>query len=111
MLNFCGFVYVMVGDGGNIEEVDVVYVDDLGLCFGLGDNVFEYGGVCCFNFIFGFVVGKFCWDWQFDWSVFWESSFGYGVLEVVNFFYVFWIWYWNQDMYKEVVGDQIYIVW
>lgn len=109
-LNPCGPVYVTVGDGGNIEEVDVAHADDSGLCPGPGDNVPEYGGVCRSNFTFGPAVGKFCWDRQPDWSAFRESSFGHGVLEVVNSSHALWTWHRNQDMYKEAVGDQIYIV-
>lgn len=41
------------------------------------------GGFCATNFTFGPAVSKFCWDRQPDYSAFRESSFGYGILEVL----------------------------
>ncbi|CAN1278703.1 Purple acid phosphatase 15 [Linum perenne] len=76
-LDSCGPVYITVGDGGNIEQVD----------------------------------GKFCWDSQPEWSAFRESSFGHGILEVVNSTYALWTWHRNQENYKdEKLGDKVYIV-
>ncbi|KAK3000810.1 hypothetical protein RJ639_021763 [Escallonia herrerae] len=106
-----GPVYITVGDGGNIEEVDVDHADDPGKCPSAGDNMPEYGGVCHLNFTSGPAKGKFCWDRQPEWSAYRESSFGHGILEVVNSTYALWTWHRNQDMYKENGhGDQIYIV-
>lgn len=109
-LHPCGPVYVTVGDGGNIEEVDVAHADDAGGCPGPLDNIPEFGGVCHLNFTFGPAAGKFCWDQQLDWSAFRESSFGHGILEVINSTHALWTWHRNQDMYTNAVGDQIYIV-
>lgn len=81
-LHPCGPVYITVGDGGNIEEVDVAHADDAGGCPGPRDNIPEFGGVCKSNYTFGPAAGKFCWDQQPDWSAFRESSFGHGILEV-----------------------------
>ncbi|KAK3005833.1 LOW QUALITY PROTEIN: hypothetical protein RJ639_015691 [Escallonia herrerae] len=106
-----GPVYITVGDGGNIEKVDVDHADDPGKCPSAGDNMPEYGGVCHLNFTSGPAKGKFCWDRQPEWSAYRESSFGHGILEVVNSTYALWTWHRNQDKYKENShGDQIYIV-
>ncbi|XVF38069.1 hypothetical protein REPUB_Repub20aG0066000 [Reevesia pubescens] len=110
-LDPCGPVYITVGDGGNIEKVDVDHADDPGKCPSEGDNIPEIGGVCHLNFSSGPAKGKFCWDRQPKWSAFRESSFGHGILEVLNSTYALWTWHRNQDTYKEdSPGDQIYIV-
>ncbi|KAL4363414.1 hypothetical protein GQ457_04G016130 [Hibiscus cannabinus] len=110
-LNSCGPIYITVGDGGNIENVDVDHADDPGKCPSQGDNIPEIGGVCHFNFSSGPAKGKFCWERQPEWSAFRESSFGHGILEVLNSTYALWTWHRNQDVYKEdSPGDQIYIV-
>ncbi|XP_057960014.1 purple acid phosphatase 23 isoform X2 [Malania oleifera] len=110
-LDPCGPVYISVGDGGNIEQVDVEHADDPGKCPSVGDNLPEFGGVCHLNFSSGPAKGKFCWDRQPEWSALRESSFGHGILEVVNSTYALWTWHRNQDIYMENSrGDQIYIV-
>lgn len=107
----CGPVYITIGDGGNIEKVDVDHADEPGKCPSPGDNVPEFGGVCHTNFTSGPAKGQFCWDKQPEWSAYRESSFGHGILEVVNSTYALWTWHRNQDIYKEnTTGDQIYIV-
>ncbi|GAB2283984.1 hypothetical protein Dimus_018465 [Dionaea muscipula] len=55
-----GPVYITVGDGGNIEQVDIDHADDPGKCPSAGDNVPEYGGVCHLNFSSGLAKVKFC---------------------------------------------------
>ncbi|CAN0841123.1 Purple acid phosphatase 23 [Linum grandiflorum] len=110
-LDSCGPVYITVGDGGNIEEVDVDHADDPGKCPSPGDNKPEFGGVCHINFTTGPAKGKFCWDSQPEWSAVRESSFGHGILEVVNSTYALWTWHRNQENYKDdKLGDQVYIV-
>lgn len=110
-LDPCGPVYINVGDGGNIEKVDVEHADDPGKCPAPGDNMPEFGGVCHLNISSGPGKGRFCWDKQPEWSAFRESSFGHGILEVVNATYALWTWHRNQDVYMEQSsGDQIYIV-
>ncbi|XP_021291540.1 purple acid phosphatase 23 isoform X2 [Herrania umbratica] len=110
-LHACGPVYITVGDGGNIEKVDVDHADDPGKCPSEGHNIPEFGGVCHLNFSSGPAKGKFCWDRQPEWSAFRESSFGHGILEVLNSTYALWTWHRNQDIYKEESsGDQLYIV-
>ncbi|KAI0510062.1 hypothetical protein KFK09_010662 [Dendrobium nobile] len=110
-LDSCGPVYITVGDGGNIEQIDVDHADDSGKCPSQNDNIPEIGGVCHINFSSGPAKGKFCWDQQPEWSAFRESSFGHGILEVINSTYALWTWHRNQDAYKESSrGDQIYIV-
>ncbi|XP_047307836.1 purple acid phosphatase 23 [Impatiens glandulifera] len=110
-LNPCGAVYITVGDGGNIEEIDVDHADDPGKCPSPGDNVPEFGGVCHLNFSSSSAKGKFCWSQQPEWSAYRESSFGHGILEVINSTYALWTWHRNQDIYKEhKYNDQIYIV-
>ncbi|KAB1213725.1 Purple acid phosphatase 23 [Morella rubra] len=110
-LDPCGPVYITVGDGGNIEEVDVDFADDPGKCPSAGDNIPEFGGVCHLNFSSGPAKGQFCWNRQPEWSAYRESSFGHGILEVVNSTYALWTWHRNQDTYKDDShGDQIYIV-
>lgn len=87
-LDPCGPIYITVGDGGNIEKVDVDHADDPGKCPSAGDNIPEFGGVCHSNFSFGPAKGNFCWNKQPEWSAFRESSFGHGMLEVclqINF--------------------------
>ncbi|PIN15542.1 Purple acid phosphatase [Handroanthus impetiginosus] len=110
-LDPCGPVYITIGDGGNIEKVEVDHADDPGKCPSAGANKPEFGSVCHMNFSFGPAKGKFCWDRQPEWSAYRESSFGHGILEVVNSTYALWTWHRNQDIYKENShGDQIYIV-
>nr|GMD70103.1 purple acid phosphatase 23 isoform X1 [Ipomoea batatas] len=110
-LDPCGPVYIIVGDGGNIEKVDVNFADDPGKCPSPGDNKPEFGGVCHMNFSSGPAKGNFCWDTQPEWSAYRESSFGHGILEVINSTYALWTWHRNQDIYKKNAhGDQIYIV-
>ncbi|KAF9686221.1 hypothetical protein SADUNF_Sadunf03G0136100 [Salix dunnii] len=110
-LDPCGPVYITVGDGGNIEKVEVDHADEPGNCPSAGDNIPEFGGVCHINFSSGPAKGKFCWDKQPEWSAFRESSFGHGILEVVNSTYALWTWHRNQDIYKDDShGDQIYVV-
>ncbi|MQL71316.1 hypothetical protein Taro_003613 [Colocasia esculenta] len=110
-LDPCGPVYITVGDGGNIEKVDVDHADDPGKCPSEGDNHPEFGGVCHMNFSSGPAKGLFCWRQQPEWSAYRESSFGHGILEVINSTYALWTWHRNQDVYKgNGGGDQIYIV-
>ncbi|XP_010532805.1 PREDICTED: purple acid phosphatase 23 isoform X2 [Tarenaya hassleriana] len=109
-LNPCGPVYITIGDGGNIEKVDVDHADDAGKCPSPTDNVPEIGGSCPLIFSSGPAKGRFCWDTQPDWSAFRESSFGHGILEVVNSTHALWTWHRNQDSYKdESFGDRIYV--
>ncbi|KAL3812381.1 hypothetical protein ACJIZ3_013649 [Penstemon smallii] len=110
-LDSCGPVYITVGDGGNIEKVDVDHADEPGKCPSSGDNIPEFGGVCHMKFSFGPAKGKFCWDTQPEWSAYRESSFGHGILEVMNSTHALWTWHRNQDIYKDDShGDLIYIV-
>lgn len=110
-LDPCGPVYITVGDGGNIEGIDTDFADDPGKCPGPTDNQPEYGGVCHINFTSGPAKGNFCWDRQPEWSAFRESSFGHGILEVLNSTNALWTWHRNQDAYTDnAIGDQIYIV-
>ncbi|CAI9117891.1 OLC1v1019380C1 [Oldenlandia corymbosa var. corymbosa] len=110
-LDPCGPVYITVGDGGNIEKVDVHHADDPGKCPSPRDNVPEFGGVCHMNFSSGPAKGRFCWDSQPEWSAYRESSFGHGILEVENATHALWTWHRNQEAYGENnPGDQIYIV-
>ncbi|KAK1270133.1 Purple acid phosphatase 15 [Acorus gramineus] len=57
----------------------------------------------------GPATGNFCWDRQPDYSAYRESSFGHGILEVVNETHALWTWHRNQDLYDSP-GDQIFIV-
>ncbi|XP_042477520.1 purple acid phosphatase 23 isoform X1 [Macadamia integrifolia] len=109
-LDPCGPVYITVGDGGNIEKVDLEHADDPGKCPSPGDNTPEFGGVCHLNFSSGPARGLFCWDKQPEWSAYRESSFGHGILEVWNSTFALWTWHRNQDLYNDSYGDQIYIV-
>ncbi|GMY33925.1 purple acid phosphatase 15 isoform X1 [Fagus crenata] len=109
-LDPCGPVYIMVGDGGNREKMAIEHADDPGKCPEPLTTPDEYmGGFCATNFTSGPAAGKFCWDWQPEYSAFRESSFGHGILEVKNETWALWTWYRNQDS-KSKVGDQIYIV-
>lgn len=83
-LDSCGPVYITVGDGGNIEKVDVDFADEPGKCPSAGDNIPEFGRLCHLNYSSGPAKGKFCWNMQPEWSAFRESSFGHGILEVNN---------------------------
>ncbi|KAG0474721.1 hypothetical protein HPP92_014407 [Vanilla planifolia] len=110
-LNSCGPIYITVGDGGNIEQIDIEHADDPGKCPSKNPSIPEFGGICHLNFSSGPAKAKFCWDQQPEWSAFRESSFGHGILEVINSTYALWTWHRNQDAYKESSkGDQIYIV-
>ncbi|PKA66371.1 Purple acid phosphatase 23 [Apostasia shenzhenica] len=110
-LDECAPVYITVGDGGNIEQIDIDHADDPGKCPSKNENIPEFGGVCHINFSSGPAKGKFCWEQQPEWSAFRESSFGHGILEVINSTYALWTWHRNQDTYKaSSLGDQIYVV-
>lgn len=106
----CAPVYITVGDGGNGEKLELIHADDDGACpdpLTTPDKGFSYlSGYCGFNF----TNGKFCWDKQPVWSAWRDSSFGHGIIEVVNSTHLLWTWHRNQDEYDEIVGDQIYIV-
>ncbi|GLJ53723.1 hypothetical protein SUGI_1146390 [Cryptomeria japonica] len=108
-LDPCAPLYIIVGDGGNIEGIDTDFADDQGKCPKKEDNKPEFGGVCHINFTTGPAKGKFCWDEQPEWSAYRESSFGHGILEVFNSTHALWTWHRNQDAYKTdgAVGDQI----
>ncbi|KAL8486773.1 hypothetical protein ACS0TY_023458 [Phlomoides rotata] len=111
LLDRCAPVYITIGDGGNIEKIEVDHADDPGKCPSAGANVPEFGNVCHMNFSFGPGKSQFCWDRQPEWSAYRESSFGHGILEVVNSTHALWTWHRNQDISKEnSYGDQIYIV-
>lgn len=96
-LDPCGPVYITIGDGGNIEKVDVDHADDPGKCPSPGDNIPEFGGVCHMYFSSGPAKGKFCWESQPEWSAYRESSFGHGILEVnhclLNLPFIFYKWF------------------
>ncbi|CAN1278716.1 Purple acid phosphatase 23 [Linum perenne] len=95
-LDSCGPVYITVGDGGNIEQVDVEHADDPGKCPSPGDNKPEFGGMCHINFTSGPAkeLGWIPW-----------------MLQVVNSTYALWTWHRNQENYKdEKLGDKVYIV-
>lgn len=81
-LDRCGPVHITIGDGGNIEKVEVEHADEPGKCPSAEDNIPEFGGVCHMNFLSGPAKGKFCWDTQPEWSAYRDSSFGHGILEV-----------------------------
>ncbi|KAL6008394.1 Purple acid phosphatase 15 [Asimina triloba] len=109
-LDPCGPVYITVGDGGNREKMAVSHADDPGNCPNPSTTPDEYmGGFYAQNFTSGPAARKFCWDRQPVFSAFRESSFGHGILEMVNETYALWTWHRNQDMYN-TPGDQIYIM-
>ncbi|CAL5388014.1 unnamed protein product [Camellia sinensis] len=109
-LDPCGPVYITVGDGGNREKMAIEHADTPGHCPEPLTTPDPYmGGFCATNFTTGPAAGKFCWDWQPDYSAFRESSFGHGILEVKNDTWALWTWYRNQDS-ESKAGDQIYIV-
>lgn len=83
-LDPCGPIYIGIGDGGNIEKIDMDHADDPGKCPSPSDNHPEFGGLCHLNFTSGPAKGKFCWDRQPEWSAYRESSFGHGILEVTS---------------------------
>ncbi|CAM6035913.1 unnamed protein product [Sphagnum compactum] len=110
----CAPVYITVGDGGNHENLAIPHADEPGHCpqpSATVDSTFLHlSGYCGFNFTSGPASGQFCWDRQPDWSAFRDSSFGHGIIEVVNSTHLLWTWHHNQDAYDQVVGDQVYIV-
>ncbi|KAF8394095.1 hypothetical protein HHK36_020300 [Tetracentron sinense] len=109
-LDPCGPVYITVGDGGNREKMAVEHADAPGNCPEPSSTPDKYmGGFCAMNFTSGAAAGKFCWDQQPDYSAYRESSFGHGILEVINETHALWTWHRNQDLYNSA-GDQIYIV-
>ncbi len=89
-----------MGDGGNIEQIDISHADDVGQCPSPTDNIPDYGGICPFNFSSGPAAGKYCWDQQPEWSAFRESSFGHGILEV------------NKNLnFTEIIVDYSWATW
>ncbi|KAH7521768.1 hypothetical protein FEM48_Zijuj07G0067400 [Ziziphus jujuba var. spinosa] len=109
-LDPCGPLHIVVGDGGNREEIAIEHADDPGNCPEPSSTPDSYmGGFCAFNFTSGPAAGKFCWDQQPEYSALRESSFGHGILEMKNETHALWTWHRNKDLYK-VAGDQIYIV-
>lgn len=82
-LDPCGPVHIAVGDGGNREKMAIEFADEPGKCPEPSSTPDPYmGGFCAANFTFGPAEGKFCWEWQPEFSAFRESSFGHGILEV-----------------------------
>ncbi|XP_073013025.1 purple acid phosphatase 15-like isoform X3 [Typha latifolia] len=109
-LDPCGPVYITIGDGGNRENMATSHADDPGNCpEPLSTHDKHLGGFCATNFISGPAAGKFCWTHQPDYSAYRESSFGHGILEVINDTHALWTWHRNQDVYNSA-GDMIYIV-
>ncbi|XP_021274973.1 purple acid phosphatase 15 isoform X2 [Herrania umbratica] len=97
-LDPCGPVHITVGDGGNREKMAIEHADETGNCPEASSTYDVYmGGFCAKNFTSGPAAGKFCWDWQPDYSAFRESSFGHGILEVKNETWALWTWYRNQE--------------
>ncbi|XP_026661932.2 purple acid phosphatase 15-like [Phoenix dactylifera] len=109
MLDPCGPVHITVGDGGNRENLMTVHADDPGQCPDPLDSSMSIGGFCATNFTSGPATGQFCWDQQPEYSAYRESSFGHGILEVMNETHALWTWHRNQDLYNST-GDAIYIV-
>nr|XP_010929806.1 purple acid phosphatase 15 isoform X1 [Elaeis guineensis] len=109
-LDPCGPLYITVGDGGNRENVTTRHADDPGHCpEPLSTHDKHLGGFCATNFTSGPAAGKFCWDRQPEYSAYRESSFGHGILEVMNETHALWTWHRNQDLYNST-GDAIYVV-
>ncbi|XP_008794938.3 purple acid phosphatase 15-like [Phoenix dactylifera] len=109
-LDPCGPLYITVGDGGNRENVTSSHADDPGHCpEPLSTHDKHLGGFCAANFTSGPAAGKFCWDRQPEYSAYRESSFGHGILEVMNETHALWTWHRNQDLYNST-GDAIYVV-
>ncbi|VFQ65181.1 unnamed protein product [Cuscuta campestris] len=111
-LDPCGPVYITIGDGGNREKMAISHADEPGNCPDPRATSDEFvGGFCAYNFTSGPAAGRFCWDRQPEFSAYRESSFGHGILEVMNETHALWTWHRNQDMYGNAGGrDQIYIV-
>lgn len=109
-LDPCGPIYIVIGDGGNIEKMSIKHADEPGNCPEPSTTPDQFmGGFCAYNFTSGPAAGNFCWDRQPEYSAYRETSFGHGILEVKNETHALWTWYRNQDMYNKF-GDQIYIV-
>lgn len=109
-LDPCGPIYIVIGDGGNIEKMSIKHADEPGNCPEPSTTPDQFmGGFCASNFTSGPAAGNFCWDRQPEYSAYRETSFGHGILEVKNETHALWTWYRNQDMYNKF-GDQIYIV-
>ncbi|XVF65208.1 hypothetical protein PTKIN_Ptkin09bG0228800 [Pterospermum kingtungense] len=110
-LDPCGPVHIVVGDGGNREQVDDYHVDDKPEnCPNPPDERDIFSNTCAFKFKSGPAKGKYCWDKQADYSAYRESSFGHGILEAKNETHALWTWYRNQDAYGSAGSDIIYIV-
>ncbi|KAL5581023.1 hypothetical protein UlMin_013465 [Ulmus minor] len=99
-LDPCGPVYITIGDGGNQEMMAITHADEPGNCPKMPKR-----------------KGNFCWDLQPEYSVYRESSFGHGILELTlglhlqvrNETHALWTWHQNKDSYR-FAGDLIYIV-
>lgn len=64
--------------------MSIPFVDEPGHCPDPETTPGSYmGDFCATNFTSGPAAGKFCWDRQADYSAFRESSFGYGIFEVL----------------------------
>ncbi|KAK4752446.1 hypothetical protein SAY87_021244 [Trapa incisa] len=109
-LDQCGPVHIVVGDGGNRENMAITHADEWGNCPEPDTSRDPYtGGFCASNFTSGPAAGKFCWDRQPDYSAYRDSSFGHGILEVKNATHALWSWHRNQDLYR-IAGDIVYLV-
>ncbi|CAM6083935.1 unnamed protein product [Calypogeia fissa] len=109
-LDECGPVHIIVGDGGNHEKFSLPHADEPNQCPKHpekgGDDI---GGYCGFRFDSGPAAGQYCWDRQPEWSAMRETSFGHGIINVMNSTHLLWTWHRNQDLFNGV-GDQVYIV-
>ncbi|KAK9833911.1 hypothetical protein WJX74_009703 [Apatococcus lobatus] len=101
----CGITHITVGDGGNSEQLQTVYVDDgsSGACPApVASRCPTYQAADA-----GGPQNGFCPPKQPLWSAFREAAFGHGTLDITPTQLV-WSWHRNQDG-EPVVSDTITI--
>eukprot|EP00884_Botryococcus_braunii_P016935 jgi/Botrbrau1/3925/Bobra.0365s0001.1 len=105
----CGPVYILIGDGGNIEKIYRRFADQPGLCPQPGVQP-PWQPEYCPSFPYpGGPNNGFCATSQPTWSAYREPSFGHGILVVENATHAVWEWHLNQDA-ADVISDRTYIV-
>ncbi|KAK2079134.1 hypothetical protein QBZ16_002825 [Prototheca wickerhamii] len=103
----CGPVHLVLGDGGNIEQLAADFADMPGHCPKPSLVGPPYQPVACPEFLYG--DGAYCESTQPYWSAFREPSFGHSTIEFINATHALFEWKRNQDA-QSVVADSTMLV-
>ena len=91
----CAPVHLVLGDGGNIEQLAADFADMPGHCPKPSLVGPPYQPVACPEFLY--YDGAYCESTQPYWSAFREPSFGHSTIEFINATHALFEWKRNQD--------------